>query len=203
MTFKQYGNSFSVEAFQKKEQRDAHPCQIGHVKMSPSLLQPSSDKEVGIDIGLKIFAYLSDGTTIEEIPAFSSKKKRTWPWPSANGTSPGKKSKERTKLNKRVTRVHERTKNRRKHFAHQQSRKIVNGVPVHRCRGPGSAQYGEKSESVEKYCRCGLVAITAFLRKQSGRGWQRSDSSEPCLHVGKPVPVVGIAKKMPLSVRFV
>ena len=35
------------------------------------------------------------------------------------------KSRERKKLNKRVARVHERTKNRRKNFAHHQSHKIV------------------------------------------------------------------------------
>jgi hypothetical protein len=36
-----------------------------------------------------------------------------------------KQSKERKKLNKRVARVHERTKNRRKNVAHQESHKLV------------------------------------------------------------------------------
>jgi len=68
---------------------------------------PSSDKEVGIDIGLKSFAYLSDGTTIENPRFFRQEEKNLAKAQRKRDKAP-KKSKERTKLNKRVTRVHER-----------------------------------------------------------------------------------------------
>ncbi len=138
----------------------------------PIASAPSSDKEVGIDIGLKIFAYLSDGTTIEN-PRFYRQEEKNPAKAQRKRDKAPKKSKDRTQLNKRVTRVHERTKNRRKHFAHQPASQGRERVPVHRCRGPGSAQYGQKSEIGEKYCRCGLVAVLCIPSKQSGRGWQR------------------------------
>ena len=74
---------------------------------------PSSDKEVGIDIGLKICADLSDGTTIENPRFFRQEEKNLAKAQRKRDKAP-KKSKERTQLHKRVARVHERTKNRRK-----------------------------------------------------------------------------------------
>jgi putative transposase len=41
----------------------------------PEPVVPESDKEVGIDVGLKTFAYLSDGTTIEN-PRFFRLQRR-------------------------------------------------------------------------------------------------------------------------------
>ena len=73
---------------------------------------PSSDKEVGIDIGLKICADLSDGTTIENPRFFRQEEKNLAKAQRKRDKAP-KKSKERTQLHKRVARVHERTKNRR------------------------------------------------------------------------------------------
>src|SRR5215467_13167783 len=84
---------------------------------------PSSDKEVGIDMGLKIFAYLSDGTTIEN-PRFFRQEEKNLARAQRKRDQAAKKSTARTKLHKRVTRVHERTKNRRTQFAHQQSRVV-------------------------------------------------------------------------------
>jgi putative transposase len=81
-------------------------------------------KEVGIDVGLKTFAYLSDGTTIENPRCFRQEEKNLAKAQRMRENAP-KASKKRKDLNKRVARVHERTRNRRKNFAHQQSRKIV------------------------------------------------------------------------------
>lgn len=83
-----------------------------------------SDTEVGIDVGLSMFAYLSDGTTIENPRFFRIEEKNLATAQRKRDKAP-KKSPERKNLTKRCARIHERTKNRRKNFAHQQSHKIV------------------------------------------------------------------------------
>ena len=156
MTFKQYGNSFSLEASPKKNRGTLMLAKLGQVKMvmhrplqgtpktamvkrtptgkwfvsigcedAPEPTLPASEKEVGIDVGLKTFAYLSDGTTLEN-PRFFRQEEKNLARAQRKRDKAPKKAPERKKLQKRVARVHERTKNRRKNFAHQQSRKIVN-----------------------------------------------------------------------------
>jgi putative transposase len=157
LTFKQYGNSFGVEAGAKKNRGTLILAKLGQVKMlmhrplagtpktaivkrtptgkwlvsiccdevEPSAVK-ASDREVGIDVGLNTFAYLSDGTTIENPRFFRAEEKQLAKAQRKRDKAP-KKSQARKKLNKRVARIHERTKNRRKNFAHQQSRKIVKG----------------------------------------------------------------------------
>lgn len=156
MTFKQYGNSFSLAASPKRNRGTLILAKLGHIKMvmhrplqgtpktaivkrtptgkwfvsiccedAPEPTLPESEKEVGIDVGLKTFAYLSDGTTIE-YPRFFRQEEKNLAKAQRKRDKAPKKSKERKKLHKRVARVHERTKNRRKNFAHQESRKIVN-----------------------------------------------------------------------------
>src|SRR3974390_2117910 len=83
-----------------------------------------SDKEVGIDVGLKTFAYLSDGTTIENPRFFRQEEKHLAKAQRTRDRAP-LKSRKSKKLKKRVERVQERKKNRRKNFAHQESHKIV------------------------------------------------------------------------------
>ena len=155
MTFKQYGNSFSIEVSEKKNRGTLVLAKLGPVKMVmhrplkgmpktaivkrtptgkwfvsiacedvPKEAGTFADKEVGIDVGLKTFAYLSDGTTIENPRFFRQEEKHLAKAQRKRDKAP-LKSRERKKLNKRVARVHERTKNRRKHFAHHQSHKIV------------------------------------------------------------------------------
>ena len=91
MTFKQYGNSFSLEAGPKENRGTLMLAKLGQVKM------------------------------VMHRPLRGTPKTAIVKRDKAS-----KKSQERKKLNKRVARVNERTKNRRKNFAHQQSRKIVN-----------------------------------------------------------------------------
>jgi putative transposase len=156
LTFKQYGNSFGVEADAKKNRGTLILAKLGQVKMlmhrplagtakraivkrtptgkwlvsiccdevEPSAVK-ASDREVGIDVGLNTFAYLSDGTTIENPRFFRAEEKQLAKAQRKRDKAP-KKSQARKKLNKRVALIHERTKNRRKNFAHQESRKIVN-----------------------------------------------------------------------------
>ncbi len=91
---------FSCEIEQKKRKR---------VRRNP----------VGIDVGIKSFAVLSDGTTIENPKFFKRDKKDL-------ARSQRKHEKKKTKKTKKVIgRIHERIFNRRENFSHQLSRKIV------------------------------------------------------------------------------
>jgi putative transposase len=155
MTFKQFGNSFSIEESARKNRGALVLAKLGHVKMVvhrplkgvpktaivkriptgkwfvsiacedvPKEAGPCSDKEVGIDVGLKTFAYLSDGTTIEN-PRFFRREETNLAKAQRKRDKAPLRSQERKNLNKRVARVHERTKNRRTNFAHQESHKLV------------------------------------------------------------------------------
>jgi putative transposase len=155
MTFKQYGNSFSVEASEKQKRGTLLLAKLGPVKMvmhrplhgtpKTAIVKhtatgkwfvsisceevegkalPHSDSPIGVDVGLKTFAFLSDGTSIENPRFFRTEEKHLAKaqrkWDKAPKQSP-----QRKKLKKRVARVHERTRNRRKNFAQQEAHKLV------------------------------------------------------------------------------
>ena len=97
-------------------------CDIGEPVRSPD----HPDIAVGIDVGLNAFAVLSDGSKVNNPRFFSEEEKNLAKaqrkWDKVKKT----KSKIKEKHRKVVARVHERIKNKRHNFAHQQSRKIVN-----------------------------------------------------------------------------
>jgi len=98
------------------------------VELSPKLTQeshmPPSEKEVGIDVGLKTFAYLS---TAEEIanPRFFREDEARLARAQRQLSEAAKGSKEREKKRKIVARTHERIANRRKNFIEQEVCKLV------------------------------------------------------------------------------
>ena len=88
---------------------------------------PESTESVGIDVGLKSFAALSNGEFIEN-PRFFRQEETSLAKAQRKFDKVKNKhgSKERKAAKKVVRRVHERIKNRRHNFVHQQSRKLVN-----------------------------------------------------------------------------
>lgn len=92
---------------------------------------PKLETSVGIDVGLKTFATLSDGQEIEN-PRFFRKEEKALAKVQrklSKTTKPEKgqpASKERKKARKVVARVHERIGFERTNFSHQHSRKVVN-----------------------------------------------------------------------------
>lgn len=94
----------------------------------PSPLEPSH-KVVGVDLGLTTFAYLSDGQKIDrqrwmkqderDIARLQRKKERF-----------AKGSPERRKVIHALCHAYERAANRRRNFAHQESRKLVNEYQI-------------------------------------------------------------------------
>ncbi len=100
-------------------------CEIEDTPLS------ATDSAVGTDVGLASFATMSDGSDIAN-PRFFRKDERALAKAQrrlAKEPRPAKGQRatpERRKRRKVVARVHERIANRRKDFAHQQSRKVVN-----------------------------------------------------------------------------
>ncbi len=81
---------------------------------------------VGIDVGLDNFAMFSDATKIAN-PRFFRKEEKALAkaqrkWDKRKKVSP----KKRDRARKTVARVHERIRNRRNDFVHQEARKVVN-----------------------------------------------------------------------------
>ena len=84
-----------------------------------------SKGQVGIDVGLKTFAVFSDGMMVEN-PRFFKKSEKALAKVQRKLAKQKKGSKERQKVKRVVSKVHERISNRRDDFTHQQSRRIVN-----------------------------------------------------------------------------
>ncbi len=92
---------------------------------------PATESAVGIDVGLASFATLSDGSEIANPRFFRKDEKDLAKAQRRLSKEPKPKKGERAtparrKRRKVVARVHERIANRRRDFAHQESRKIVN-----------------------------------------------------------------------------
>ena len=91
----------------------------------PETVLPSNPLPVGIDVGIKTFASLSDGTAIEN-PKFLKRSSKRLAQAQRKLALQEKGSPERIKAKKAVAKVHERISNQRSDFAHQESTKIVN-----------------------------------------------------------------------------
>jgi putative transposase len=94
----------------------------------PPALDPTPE-QVGIDVGLASFATFSTGETIEN-PRFFRTEERALAQAQRRLSKEAKGTPHRRKRRRVVARVHERTRWRRKDFAHQESRKIVNRFQV-------------------------------------------------------------------------
>ena len=90
---------------------------------------PESGKAIGIDVGIEKFAALSNNTYIQN-PRFFRKNEKALAKAQRKTEKYKKRSPERTKAKKVVSRVHERIRNCRHNFIHQESRKIVNEFGV-------------------------------------------------------------------------
>lgn len=93
-------------------------------KVEPAMLPPS-DRQVGLDVGLKAFAYLSDGSHIDN-PRFFRQEEKALSKVQRKLSRVAKGTPERAKRRKVVARVHERIRWRRENFVQQESRRLVN-----------------------------------------------------------------------------
>jgi len=87
----------------------------------PQNILPESTKEVGIDVGIKSFAVMSDGQVIDN-PKYLKQSETKLKETQSNY------SKKRSKnLKRKLTNLHEKVSNQRKDFQHKLSRKIIDG----------------------------------------------------------------------------
>ena len=86
---------------------------------------PISDEAIGIDVGLKTFAAFSNGEFIDN-PRFFRKEEKSLAKAQRKLSKQKRGSRERKKIRKVVSRIHERIRNRRHDFCHQNARRIVN-----------------------------------------------------------------------------
>ena len=98
-------------------------CEVNAVPL------PVSEETVGIDVGLKTFAALSDGTFIEN-PRFFRTAENALAKAGRKQAETKPRSRECRKANKVLARIHERVRNRRHNFAHQTARRLVNQYGV-------------------------------------------------------------------------
>jgi putative transposase len=93
-------------------------------EVEPALL-PVSDERVGVDVGLNSFAALSNGKKIPN-PRFFRKEEKELARAGRRFSEAKKGTPERQKRRKVLSRIHERIREKRKDFAHQESRKLIN-----------------------------------------------------------------------------
>jgi putative transposase len=91
--------------------------------------EQAPERAVGIDVGLATFATLSTGEPIAN-PRFLRRDEADLARKQRRLSRATKGSPARRKRKKMVAQVHERIANRRKNFAHQQARKVVNRFQV-------------------------------------------------------------------------
>ena len=85
---------------------------------------PPNEKAIGIDVGIESFAVFSDGKEIAN-PRFFKKEEKALAKAQKKLSKAETGTKERRKRGKTVAKIHERIRNRRKDFCHQESRKII------------------------------------------------------------------------------
>jgi putative transposase len=90
---------------------------------------PATGEAVGIDVGLLSFATLSTGESIP-CPQFLRTDEKDLKRTQRKLSAATKGTPERRKRRRIVARVHERIRNRRTNFAHQESRRLVNRFDV-------------------------------------------------------------------------
>ncbi|MGI4787526.1 MAG: RNA-guided endonuclease InsQ/TnpB family protein [Janthinobacterium lividum] len=90
---------------------------------------PPSEEAIGIDVGLKTFAALSNSEFIEN-PRFFRKEEKALAKANRKLAKQKRRSRERKKARKVISRIHERIRNRRHDFCHQNARRIVNRFGV-------------------------------------------------------------------------
>lgn len=99
-----------------------YACFLCEVESSP---MPISEKAVGIDVGLTHFATLSTGETIPN-PRFFRIDEKALAKAQRKLSKAERGTPTRVFRRKAVSHIHERIANRRRDFAHQEARKLVN-----------------------------------------------------------------------------
>ena len=155
--------------------------------------------QVGIDVGLKTFATLSNGEAIPN-PRFFRKEEKALAKVNRKHSQLAKGTPLRRKHRKVVARVHERIKFRRDNFTHQESRQIVDRfgvICVEDLHVNRMVNHPCLSKSI------GDASWSEFFRKLSCKAEEAGRSSVAVnpAYTSQTCSVCGHRQKMPLDVR--
>jgi putative transposase len=180
---------------------------------------PPSKKQVGVDVGLKTFAYLSDGTHIDN-PRFFREEEQAIAKAQRRYEKATRGGKERRKRNKVVARIHERVRFRRQNFIGQQVAWLVKrygliAVEALVVRNMVKRPRPRQDEETGRYMpngarqKAGLntsiqdAAWSAFFRALLAKvaETERTVVKVPPAHTTQTCHACGNRQAMPLSVR--
>jgi putative transposase len=159
---------------------------VAKVQVKPSNL------EVGIDVGLKTFATLSDGTTIEN-PRFFKQSEKALAKVQRRLIRQDKVTKQRAKAKMVVAKVYERMTNRREDFAHRQSKRIVDKygtICVEDLDIKGMLTGGSEvrmAKGIQDVAWRSFLCKTAYKAESAGRPFQKVNpayTSQDCSGCG-------------------
>ena len=166
---------------------------------APEKALPSHRLPIGIDVGIKTFAALSDGTDIPN-PKFFKQSAKRLAQAQRKLELPKKGSPEREKAKKIVAKVHEGILFKRTNFAHQESTKIVqqygrifvedihvNEMNSHRCL----------NRNIRDAAWSQFFFFLSYKAESAGREFKKINpayTSQDCASCGH-------RQKMPLAVR--
>lgn len=170
-----------------------------------------TQRVVGIDMGLTYYMTFSDGTTVDNPRFFRRDQKALAKAQRQYDRYKYQEGKERTaeekqlanEYGKRVCKIHERIANRRRDFAHQQSRKLVNTYDViafekldiqgmmHNGKASSKAQKRGMNKSIGDAAWQQLRQYTLFKAESAGKVCVEVDprgTSQRCSRCGADVP---------------
>ena len=132
---------------------------------------PTSEKGVGVDVGLESFATLSTGEKIKN-PSFFRQDENELAKVQRKLSKAEKGTPEWAKRRKAVCHIHQRIANRRKDFAHKLSRQWVNAygiIALERLSGKGMLQNHYLAKSISDAAWNQLSLFTQYKAENAGR----------------------------------
>jgi putative transposase len=167
-------------------------------QVEPITLAPS-EEQVGIDVGLNSFAYLSDGSHIDN-PRFFREEETALARAQRRRDKEAKGSKERRKRNRVVARIHERIGNRRQNFIGQHVALLVKRfglIAVEALVVRNLVKNPQLAKSISD------VAWSAFVTSLVAKAEEaaRQVVKVPPAYTSQTCSRCGHRKAMPLSVR--
>lgn len=132
---------------------------------------PFNDLAIGIDLGLTCLARFSSGEGIEN-PRFFRRAEKELAKAQRKLSKAERGTPERAKRRRAVQHIHQRIANRRKNFAHQESRKLVNAfgfLAFENLRIQNMLQNHHLAKSISDAAWRHLIQYTTYKAENAGR----------------------------------